>query len=606
MRDKTLKDIFLRSVERFAERPCLSLYEGERLTYADFGACVGEVAALLQDSGLRPGDRVALLSSNMPNWAVCYFATVISGMVIVPVLPDFSPAELDMIMAHSEVRALFVSDKLYSKVSKSTVKRLDLIVRTKNLGVISRSHVGREASQQLRKALSDVHPDIPAIPVSEQVQVPQMPPLPLLPDNQTQEARYAGPSQDDLAVIIYTSGTMSKPKGVMLTHGQLTSQVCMLDRLFPVHKEDLFLSILPLSHTYECSVGMLLPLSVGAQVVYLDKPPTPSTLMPALRRVRPTIVLSVPLVVEKIYRNQIAARFRGSGPRSGLYGHAWFRKAVHYMAGRRLKRTFGGRLRFLGIGGAKLDADTERFLIEARFPYAVGYGMTETAPLIAGAIPGKVRFRSTGPPMEGVRVRIENPDPETGDGEIVVYSPSTMKGYYKDPAATRMVLDSKGWLHTGDIGRMDEEGNLYVIGRVDNMIVGADGENIYPEEIESVINSHLMVTDSIVRQDKGRLVATVHFDPQKLRERYHGMKQGVAQRMAEVNEELKGYVNSKVKKNARISDVEQREEDFEKTPTQKIKRFRYNNSYDNSYDAAQQAAGESNNNSQNESLADEK
>ncbi|MCD8103232.1 MAG: AMP-binding protein [Alistipes sp.] len=533
----TLRELHLRSIEQYTDRPCSSMYGGERLTYGDFARRVDNLAARFHGAGLAKGDKVALLSSNMPNWAVCYFTAVVHGLIIVPILPDFSPEELDMIITHCDAKALCVSDKLFSKVSKTVVDKLSIVVRTKNLGV-----TGRESAK------ADCRP--------EDVPVPDVRP-------------------EDTAAIIYTSGTTSAPKGVMLSHGNLASQIHMETDLFPVYKEDVFLSILPLSHTYECSVGMLYPFSRGAQVVYLDKLPTASTLMPAMQEVRPTVMLSVPLIIEKIYKSQVASRFSKGRLKKYLYSKRWFQKIIHKFAGRKLTKIFGGRLRFFGIGGAKLDEATETFLRDAGFPFAIGYGLTETAPLIAGAIPGNVRPRSTGPVLKGIEARLENVNPATGEGEIVVLSPSTMQGYYKNPEATRNVFTGDGWFRTKDLGYFDRDGHLYIKGRLDNMILGAGGENIYPEEIESVINSHFLVTDSIVTEDKGKLVAMVHFNREELERRYHDFREELSHKMADIKKDVMNYVNSKVSKSARISDVEEHQAGFEKTPTQKIKRFKY-------------------------------
>lgn len=535
----TLKELYANSVKENGEKPCSSMYQGEKLTYNDFADRLNNLTRIFYDAGLRKGNKIALLSNNMPNWAVCYFAAVSAGMVIVPILPDFSGPELGMIMAHADVKALCVSDKLFSKVPKETIDSLDLVIRTKNLGVISRKK-GEDAEEEL--------------------------PSPL----------YEDPSPDDIAAIIYTSGTTSAPKGVMLTHSNLATQIQMECELFPIYPDDIFLSILPLSHTYECSIGMLLPFSAGSQVIYLDKLPTPSTLMPAMKAIRPTIMLSVPLIIEKIYRSQIASRFNKSKFMKKLYGMPFFRRIIHKFAGRKLIEIFGGRLRFFGIGGAKLDADTELFLKESGgFPYSIGYGLTETAPLIAGAVPGKVPFQSTGPVLNRIKYRLERVNPLTGEGEIVVLSPSTMKGYYKNPEATASVFTEDGWFRTKDLGMIDEEGNLYIKGRLDNMILGAGGENIYPEEIESVLNSHFLVTDSIVTEDSGKLVAMVHFNKEELEKRYKDFKEGLSSKMGEIKNEIMSYVNSKVSKASRISDVEEQRSEFEKTPTQKIKRFQY-------------------------------
>lgn len=506
------------------------MLERESMTYNDFDDRVEYVKGILLGAGISAGDKVALLSNNMPNWAVCYFAVVTSGMIVVPILPDFSPDELDMIITHSEAKALMVSDKLFTKVSKDVLDRMNVVIRTKNLGVISRNTSG--------------------------LGVPK------------------DPEPDDLAVIIYTSGTTSSPKGVMLTHYNLARQAEMCRDLFFVYPDDVFLSILPLSHTYECSLGMLLPFLCGASVVYVDRPPTASNLMPALKIVRPTVMLSVPLVIEKIYKTQILGRFTSTAFRNWFYKRKLFRKLLHRLAGKRLYKTFGGRMRFFGVGGAKLDQDAERFLMEARFPYAIGYGLTETAPLLAGAIPGNTRLGSTGPILPGVEFRLDDVNGD-GDGELLVKSPCTMRGYFKNPELTTEVIDDDSWFHTKDLCAFDDDGFLYVKGRKGNMILGPSGENIYPEDIESVLNSHFSVSDSIVKQEGGKLVALVNFDFTELERRYQDFKSDISARMDRIKAELTGYVNSRVNKSSKIATIQEHTENFEKTPSHKIKRYLY-------------------------------
>ena len=535
----TLYELVRDSVGKFASKVAFSMFEGEEVTYAEAGRRIARVQEILTGAGLRAGDKVALLSSNMPNWGVSYFAVTAAGMVAVPILPDFSGEELDMIIEHSEAKALLVSDKLFTKLSRKTIERLNVVVRTKNLGVISQRIHGEGA-----------------------VGVPQ---------------------PDDLAVIIYTSGTTSKPKGVMLTHAALTSQVAISSSIFPVLPDDVFLSVLPLSHTYECSIGLIYPFSMGARVVYLDRPPTASALMPALRAVRPTVMLIVPLIIEKIYRHQVMAKFNSTTFWRTLYRIGFARRYLHRVAGKKLMKLFGRRLRFLGIGGSKLDGGAEKFLLEAKVPYAIGYGLTETAPLLAGAAPSQVRLGSTGPQAPGVELRLENVNPETRQGEIVARTPSVMLGYYKNPEATREVFTSDGWFRTGDLGEFDKDGWLYIKGRLKNMIVGPGGENIYPEDIESVLNSHVCIADSIVTEQEGRLVALVHFNRDEIesmiddwREEWETQKEAWEAKTEQLKKEIMDFVNAKVSRFSRISEVVEEKEDFVKTPTQKIRRFLYN------------------------------
>ena len=550
----TLYELVRNSVEKFASKVAFSMFEGDDVTYAEVGRRIEKVQEILTGAGLHAGDKVALLSSNMPNWGVCYFAVTSAGMVAVPILPDFSGEELDMIIAHSEAKALLVSDRLFTKLSKQTIERLNVVVRTKNLGVIA---------QRVRG-----------------------------------EGTMAVPKPDDLAVIIYTSGTTSKPKGVMLTHAALCAQVGISSGIFPVLPDDVFLSVLPLSHTYECSIGMIYPFSMGARVVYLDRPPTASALMPALRAVRPSVMLIVPLIIEKIYRHQVLAKFNSNGFWRTLYKVGFLRRYLHRVAGKKLLKLFGGRLRFLGIGGAKLDGGAEKFLLEAKVPYAIGYGLTETAPLLAGAAPSQVRLGSTGPQAPGVQLRLEHINPDTRQGEVVALTPSVMLGYFKNPEATKEVFTDDGWFRTGDLGEFDKDGWLYIKGRLKNMIVGPGGENIYPEDIETVLNSHVYIADSIVTEQEGRLVALVHFNRDEIeamvdnwREEWETKKEAWEAKTEQLKKEIMDFVNAKVNRFSRISEVVEEKDDFAKTPTHKIKRFLYNRSKDNDKPQREQPAG---------------
>jgi long-chain acyl-CoA synthetase len=346
-----------------------------------------------------------------------------------------------------------------------------------------------------------------------------------------------------------------------------------------IDEKDRFLSVLPLSHTYENTLGLILPMLGGSCVYYLRKPPTPAVLIPAMAEVKPTMMLTVPLIMEKIYFNKIMPAFREKLILRLLYKISFFRKKLHAAAGKKLMKTFGGKLKFYGIGGAKLNKAVEKFLIEAKFPYAIGYGLTETAPLLAGANPKKSVFESTGPAIEGIELVIHNPDKKTGEGEIWAKGPNVMKGYYKEPEMTKEVLTSDGWFKTGDLGTLDENNNLYIKGRLKNMIVGASGENIYPEEIESIINNFRFVVESLVIQQKGKLVALVHINMEELEKKYHTIKQDmtrqVEDKVDEVLNELQEYVNSQVNKFSQIQKVVLQPVPFQKTATLKIKRFLY-------------------------------
>jgi long-chain acyl-CoA synthetase len=535
------------AVRQFGDRDALGFVGGTPETYLQLAAGIDAVSALLQRADIGRGDRVAILGHNMPNWAKAYFGTTFLGAVAVPLLPDFHVSEIDNILRHAEPAALFVSASLEGRLKELDTALPGLVVRLDDLQVIRAREPGLAFDPEAR----------PRRPVAEV-------------------------AEDDLAAIIYTSGTTGKSKGVMLTHRNICHNASASRLIQPVNEHDRFLSILPLSHTYENTLGLILPLISGASVHYLQRPPTPAVLLPALESVRPTTILAVPLVIEKIYRNRVLPALTKNAAMRALYRIPFVRRRLHRIAGRKLKQTFGGRLRFFGVGGAKLDPVVDRFLDEARFPYAIGYGLTETSPLAAGSAPFGTKVGFVGPRVQGTQVELRDLDPRTGEGEIWVKGPNVMRGYYKDPELTAEVLTADGWFRTGDLGFFDAEGNLAIRGRLKNMIVGASGENIYPEEIESVINSFRYVVESLVVEQKGRLVAMVHLNRDELEQRYHQLRDDVGRRVDDVERrvdevlrELKAYVNSRVNRFSQIHVVIHSHEPFIKTATQKIKRFLY-------------------------------
>ncbi len=517
------------------------MVEQKPLTYHESYRKMLEVSALLIRIGIKKGDKVAILGTSMPNWVISYFGIMQIGAIAVPLLPDFMPAEIENILIHSDSKAIFFSDSLKGKISAISKENLPIQIGMEDFFVVGQPEISEAVS--------------------------------------TESLEKSEVLEDDLAVIIYTSGTMGKPKGVMLTHKNICFTAQKSGHIQRIIPEDRFLSILPLSHSYENTIGMVLPILSGACVYFLGKTPTPSILLPALESVRPTIMLSVPLIMEKIYRGKILPGIQAKAITRAMYKMPVTRKFVNRKAGKMLMQTFGGEVKFFGIGGAKLDPNVEKFLIEAKFPYAIGYGLTETSPLLAGANPQHTRLQSTGPAMEGVTLTIHNPDAITGEGEIWAKGPNVMKGYYKEPELTKTMFSEDGWFKTGDLGIMDKENFLFIKGRLNNMIIGANGENIYPEEIESVINNFQHVVESLVIQQKGKLVALVHFNEEEIALRYQHLKDEVADYIQymidELIEQLQVYVNSRVNKFSRVQVVLAQPDPFKKTATQKIKRFLY-------------------------------
>lgn len=550
--ERTLRNIFEESIVRYAGNRLFSQMKGVEYTYSQFGHEAERLSSILDMCGVEKHDKVILFGVSHPNWPLAYMTVVTTARTVVPLLPEFTAYELANIVEHSESKDIIVSRKLYYKLTASVLESLRTVIILDDLDVVKSQVLG-------------IVPE-----GGKKFEIP----------SDASNAYSRGdmiPDSSDIASIIYTSGTSGSSKGVMLTHANLVAQIAMLHGLFPLREDDVFLSILPLSHAYECSLGMLFPFTYGASVVYMNGAPTPSILMPALAQVRPTIMLSVPLVVEKIYKNRIRPLFTKNWFMQTVYSVGPVRRVLHRIAGKKLLEMFGGRLRFFGIGGSKLDSMVERFLKDAGFPYAIGYGLTETSPILAGAVPGKVAFQSTGPVVSGVQMRLDNMRPD-GVGEIVVKGPNVMAGYYKDPERTATVLSEDGWFRTKDLGSLDAKGNLSIKGRVDNMIVGANGENIYPEEIESIINENAYVLESLVCQIKGRLVAKVHFNYERI-ESIHRFSEssvkGFSEKLEEIKQELMEYVNAKVNKFSKIVEIIDQQVPFEKTATQKIKRYLY-------------------------------
>lgn len=536
----TIPAMLQASYRDFANNQSLIFVGEENLTYKQLENEVKKAALQLQLLGIKKGDKVAILSMNMPQWGIAFFATSVLGAVVVPILPDFHPTEIRNIVLHADVSAIYVSESLRTKLDNT----LEIpVIHIEEFQVVG------QANQTPIQSFDDLFLEYPKV------------------------------EEHDLCSIIYTSGTTGKSKGVMLSHKNIVwtaQQSFLIQNIIP---GDRFLSVLPLSHTFENTLGLILPVKYGATVNYLRKPPVPSVLLAALQQVRPTIMLVVPLIVEKIYKAKILPEINRKFITRSLYKLSATRKLLNKIAAKKLYATFGGELKFFGVGGAKLDDNVERFLMEGGFPLAIGYGMTESSPLLAGAGVGKTRFLSTGKAMSGVELRIAEPDVLTGLGEIQAKGQNVMLGYYKEPEITQSVFTSDGWLKTGDLGCFDKEGNLYIKGRMKNLIVGASGENIYPEEIESLINRMEYVLESLVVQQKGRLVALVHLNMEELEKKYQNLKSEAViylnDKTEEILKDIQRKVNDELNKFSQIHRVVLQPNPFEKTPTQKIKRFLY-------------------------------
>lgn len=548
----TVRDLLWESFRKHASLPAVGIVGNKLLTFGEIKDQAEHLAFTLTQLGLVKGDKVAILGPNSPNWIVSYFTLLSLGIVSVPILPDFHAVEIDHILKHASVKMIIVSRKQLSRLSRETIADIPQIMILEDFSLLNNRELLDDDSSYI------THVERGSMnPFTVSVQ------------------------PEDLAALIYTSGTTGFSKGVMLNNINLVTNIRQCYSIEPMDSSDVFLSMLPLSHTYENTVGMLLPLTYGASIHYLDKLPTAAVLLPALKKVRPTYIVSVPLVIEKIYKSQIKGKVDSSALLRILYRFPSFRKFFHRLAARKLMATFGGRLKFFGIGGAKLDAGTDRFLNEGGFPYSIGYGLTETAPLLSGTRPSAVKIQSAGKPVIGVELKINEPDPETGIGEIWARGGNVMQGYYNEPEITAQVLMPGGWFRTGDLGIFDRDGYLYIKGRLKNVILGASGENIYPEEIESVINRFNYVLESVVVEQKGKLVALVHFNYEELEKQFAHFKDEarhhVEKKVEEMKAELQQFVNSQVNRYSRVQSVVIQDTPFEKTATKKIKRFLYQN-----------------------------
>ncbi|MCR5463321.1 MAG: AMP-binding protein [Bacteroidales bacterium] len=529
----TLSKLFEMATDTFAKRPLSRFVDGgQEYTYESFKHKCLELSQRFNRFGISAGDKVAILSNNMPNWTVAMFSCVPFGRVTVPILPDSSESEVTNILTHSECKAIFISNRLMKKLSDEVREKLTLVIDIETFEFIQK-------------------------------------------DDQafTCEGHSSEPQADDLASIIYTSGTSGNAKGVMLSHRNFCQNIIAAFHAQPAGKKDRWLSILPMSHTYEMAFSVLYPLFVGGCVYYIKKPPTPSILMAAMKKVRPTIMCAVPLIIEKVYKNSVVPTVEKSRTLS------WMKKkmprVLYWLVGKKLYKSFGGKLKFFGIGGSKLDSTVEDFLNKARFPYAIGYGLTETAPLITNACVGKTVVGSIGVPAYNVEVKLQNVDPATGEGEIIAKGDNVMLGYYRDPERTRAALTDDGWFRTHDLACMDSKGRYYIKGRLGNMIVGPSGENIYPEEIEQVINNMRGVNESIVIERDGKLVALVKFDDDIIDWDALEKEEKFFENLENWKKKVMEYVNKRVGKQSNIGEVNAMKEDFEKTATQKIRRFKY-------------------------------
>lgn len=552
---QTLNDFLEKMVEKYEERPFVGKAFETPLTYGDFFEKVTRVAEILSEKGIVKGDKISILGENSPNWGVAYFAIVRVGAIAVPILPDFPEADIRHILVDAEIKILFTTEKQYEKVIDLKSSKLHTIITLDDFSAENKT-LNIESISDIIDTAIDFFKKIPgSIGIKS---------------NEIKE--------NDIASIIYTSGTSGHSKAVMLSHKNFLSDLWAISKLISMTNEEVFVSILPMSHTYEFTVGFLLCILSGAKTVYIDKAPTPRVLEAVCKEERPTVICSVPLILEKIYKKKVMKTINGSKFLKFATKIPGFKKKIYRKIRDKLLVFFGGRLKLIAVGGASFNTEAETFYRSAGFPYLVGYGLTETAPLIAGGpfLDKSIKVGSTGKIISGGEVMIFDPDKKTGIGEILFRGPNLMLGYYKNPELTKEIIDKDGWFKTGDLGKFDKYDNLYITGRSKNMIVMANGENIYPETIEEKINACFFVSESLVLEREGKLEAWIHLDYELIDDKTRGKTE--KQRAAFINEELdrvKNFVNEQLSAYSKLNLVVEQQEPFVKTATHKIKRYLY-------------------------------
>ncbi len=542
------------SVERYADFQAIGMAAEDTFTYSEFYERIIALAGHLAREGVKKGDRVAILSENSPHWGMAYFAIVRLGAVAVPILPDLPEADVHHILNEMEVPVLFVSHRQIEKIYELNQKSLKRIITLDDSGATQDVVEVTFFSQYLEEAM--------AAASSEDVE----------------DVFFADVEEDDLASILYTSGTSGYSKAVMLSHKNLTANAYSAATMLDVDSGNVFLSVLPMSHTYEFTLGFITPLIKGCKIAYAGKTPTPAILQRLCGHEKPKVMFAVPLIMEKIYKKRVLPQIEKSALLSFLCRFTFGRKFVYKKIGAKLLDFFGGELEIMGIGGAALNPEVEKFLKEAEFPYLIGYGLTESAPILAGGPVGDptIALGSTGKPFPGVEVKIVDPDPDSGVGEIYGCGPNIMQGYYDDPDATADALTEDGWLITGDLGFFDDAGNLHIRGRSKNVIVMANGENVYPEPIEHKINAYSWVVESLVVENNGKLDAWVYPDYEFIDDMTEG--QSRVERREYIDtlcKTLRKEVNAQISAASRLARIVERREPFIKTATHKIKRYLY-------------------------------
>jgi long-chain acyl-CoA synthetase len=545
-----LKENFSRyladSINKNWDYRALTDYQGETYHYHDVAGHVTRIHSFFREAGIKPGDKIALIGKNSARWGILYITTVTYGAVIVPILPDFKPEDLQQIVDHSDAVLLFAEEAIFEKMELEKMPKVTCVISVTRLALLKSNKKTREsyAKYDLGSLTPSFYKD------GEKLHLEEIP-------------------GDQLAVLSYTSGTTGFTKGVMLPHNSLAANMRFAHHHMPLNPGDKIVSFLPLAHTFGAAFEFLFPFTLGCDITILTKTPSPQVIIKAFQEVRPSLILSVPLVIEKIYKKQVLPVISKPHMKAlllipGLNG------IILKKIREKLVAVFGGNFRELVIGGAAFNAEAEAFFRKMKFPFTVGYGMTECGPLISYVGWKESRTGSAGITVDTLELKIDSPDPAKKSGEIMVRGDNVMLGYYKNEKATADVLDKDGWLHTGDLGRQDKDGHVYIRGRIKSVIIGSNGKNIYPEEIESHFNNKYLVAESLVVLRNDKLVVLINPDYEEMEKaglKEENLTELFDHHLKTVNHHLAGFMQ--------VSKYEIYPKEFQKTPKRSIKRFLY-------------------------------
>ncbi|OJU48191.1 MAG: long-chain fatty acid--CoA ligase [Bacteroidales bacterium 45-6] len=547
--DERFLSFYEESFKRNWNRPALSDLEGASYQYKDFARKIKELHILFAAMGVNPGDKISICGKNSPHWAISFFATVSYGAVVVTILHDFHADSIQDIVNHSESVVFFADSVTKSKVKAESLKTMKHIVLMEDFSIVSTTD---DRVVETCKSMNDIF----------NAKYPEG----LNPE----KLDFYRESPEELAVLNYTSGTMSSPKGVMLPYRSLWSNTRFaVDNISFVKPGDGLVCMLPMAHMYGLAFEVLLSLAQGCHIHFLGRAPSPQVLLKAFQKVQPTLVLAVPLIIEKIVRGKIFPELEKK-PASILLKLPILRNVVYKKVREKLMETFGGKLHQVVIGGAGLNSEGGDFLTKIGFPYSVGYGMTECGPLISYEYWTKYKPGCCGKAVNRMQVKIDSADPEQVVGEILVKGANTMMGYYKNPEATKLVFTDDGWLRTGDLATMDKEGYIFIKGRNKSMILGANGQNIYPEEIEEKFNNEKYVLESLIVERNHKLEVIIVPDTEVIEKENIG-----ADKLKSIFSEMLETVNNKLPNYSKVVNFELRDSEFEKTPKRSIRRFLY-------------------------------